>query len=51
MAKRLVTLEFFKSGDHLLAYRRYDDGSESGGRVTQEEAEQMTAELNEETDD
>lgn len=47
----LVILEFFKSGDKLLAYRKYDDGSEVGGPVTQEEAEAMTAELNEVTDE
>lgn len=50
MAK-LVILEFFKSGEKLLAYRKYDDGSEVGGVVTQEQAEEMTAELNEDADE
>jgi hypothetical protein len=44
MAK-LINLKFFKSENGLLAYREYDDGSKVGGRVTDEEAQQLTLEL------
>ncbi|QGH76396.1 hypothetical protein SEA_DAUBENSKI_88 [Streptomyces phage Daubenski] len=44
MAK-LIRLQFFRSDNGLLAYREYDDGSSKGGRVTDEEAKRLSAQL------
>lgn len=46
---KLVSLNFFKGPNGLLAYREYEDGSSRGGRVTQEEAEELTRQFNEDT--
>ena len=44
MAK-LIKLQLFRSENGLLAYREYDDGSSKGGRVTEEEAKRLSAQL------
>lgn len=44
MAK-LIKLEFFRGDKGLLAYQEYDDGTKLGGRVSDEEARNLSDKL------